>query len=209
MTKKNMAPPYEPTESEAACLADIQVRKKAKRSIPKVTVREHDGVATFAIEVAGSEPDTMALFMHSIATVDSRFADGLLRQLMNATPRVEGELDTQAFDLMLSVVSAVEPRDEIEAMLATHMAVLHAATMTFARRLENVDNIPQQDSAERAFNKLAQIFTAQMEALNRYRGEGRQKMTVEHVHVYDGGQAVVGDVHTGGRGASKKGGPTP
>jgi hypothetical protein len=26
--------------------------------------------------------------------------------------------------------------------------------MTFARRLANVENIPQQDSAERAFNKL-------------------------------------------------------
>jgi len=35
----------------------------------------------------------------------------------------------------------------------------------------------------------------QMEALKKYRGKGEQKMTVEHVHVHNGGQAIVGDVH--------------
>jgi hypothetical protein len=37
--------------------------------------------------------------------------------------------------------------------------------MTFARRLANVENIQQQDSAERAFNKLTRTYAAQMEAL--------------------------------------------
>ena len=39
-------------------------------------------------------------------------------------------------------------------MLAAQMAAVHLATMTFARRLAHVDNIPQQDSASNAFNKL-------------------------------------------------------
>jgi hypothetical protein len=33
-----------------------------------------------------------------------------------------------------------------------------------------------------------------LEALNRHRGKGQQKVTVEHVHVHAGGQAVVGSV---------------
>jgi hypothetical protein len=37
-------------------------------------------------------------------------------------------------------------------------------------------------------------FAYQTEALGRYRGKGEQKMTVEHVHVYRGGQAIVGQV---------------
>jgi hypothetical protein len=37
-------------------------------------------------------------------------------------------------------------------------------------------------------------FASQTEALSRYRGKGEQKMTVEHVHVYQGGQAIVGQV---------------
>jgi len=44
--------------------------------------------------------------------------------------------------------------------------------MNFARRLMHVDIIPQQDSAELAFNKLARTFAVQMEALKRYRTGG-------------------------------------
>jgi hypothetical protein len=68
------------------------------------------------------------------------------------------------------------------------------ATMTFARRLAHVENIPQQDSAERAFNKLTRTFATQMEALKRYRTGGEQKVTVQHVSVSEGGQAIVGNV---------------
>jgi hypothetical protein len=88
-------------------------------------------------------------------------------------------------------------------MLATQMAAVHMATMTFARRLAHIENIPQQDSAERAFNKLARTFTTQMEALKRYRTGGQQTVRVERVTVNEGGQAIVGNVETGGRGASK------
>jgi hypothetical protein len=33
-----------------------------------------------------------------------------------------------------------------------------------------------------------------VEALSRHRGKGQQKVTVEHVHVHAGGQAIVGNV---------------
>jgi hypothetical protein len=107
---------------------------------------------------------------------------------------------------MLSVVKGIEPRDQIEAMLAAQMAAVHMASMTFARRLAHVENIPQQDSAERAFNKLARTFAAQMSALKEYRSKGEQKMTVQHVHVAEGGQAIVGNVNAPaeGVGARKK-----
>ena len=96
-------------------------------------------------------------------------------------------------------------------MLAAQMAAVHIATMTFARRLNHVENIPQQDSAARAFNTLARTFTAQMEALKRYRTGGEQKVTVQHVTVNEGGQAVVGNVSAapGGGGGEPKGRTTP
>jgi hypothetical protein len=43
-----------------------------------------------------------------------------------------------------------------------------------------------------------------LEALNRHRGKGQQKVTVEHVHVHAGGQAVVGMVETPGGGDRRK-----
>jgi hypothetical protein len=77
-----------------------------------------------------------------------------------------------ANNFLLSIVKSIKPQDEIEAMLASQMAVVHATTMMLARRLNQSELIPQQDSAERALNKLARTFTSQMEALNRHRGKG-------------------------------------
>ena len=97
----------------------------------------------------------------------------------------------------------------MEALLAAQMAAVHTAIMTFARRLGHVKTIPQQDSAERAFNKLARTFAPQVEALKRYRSRGDQTVRVEHVTVNEGGQAIVGNVSHGGRGPHKKEEATP
>ena len=45
---------------------------------------------------------------------------------------------------------------------------------------------------------MARTFAAQTEALKSYRIGGEQKITVQHVTVNDGGQAVGGTVTTGG-----------
>ena len=66
--------------------------------------------------------------------------------------------------------------------------------------MNHVETIPQQDAAERALNKLARTFATQMDALKRYRTGGQQKVTVEHVTVNEGGQAIVGAVSAGGGG---------
>jgi hypothetical protein len=47
-------------------------------------------------------------------------------------------------------------------------------------------------------NKLSRSFAILLDALNRHRGKGQQRVTVEHVHVHSGGQAVVGLVETAG-----------
>ena len=46
--------------------------------------------------------------------------------------------------------------------------------------------------------KLSRSFAILLDALNRHRGKGQQKVTVEHVHVHAGSQAVVGLVETAG-----------
>jgi hypothetical protein len=146
------------------------------------------------------------LLMVALGTSNHDFLNGLVTQLCNAG--IKGrEVDIDAVNFMLSMVTGMEPKDQIEAMLAAQMAAVHMQTMTFARRLNHVENIEQQNSAERAFNKLARTFATQMEALNRYRGKGQQKMTVEHVHVHEGGQAIVGNVQGGGGETKKEGQP--
>jgi hypothetical protein len=46
--------------------------------------------------------------------------------------------------------------------------------------------------------KPSRSFTTLLEALNRHRGKGQQKVTVEHVHVHSGRQAIVAVVAGGG-----------
>jgi hypothetical protein len=48
-----------------------------------------------------------------------------------------------------------------------------------------------------------------LDTLNRHRGKGQQKVTVEHVHVHKGGQAIVGNIEAQGRASTEFGGTTP
>ena len=112
-------------------------------------------------------------------------------------------VDEGASNFALGFVDSMAPRDAAEALLLTQMAAIHQATMMMARRMNHVENLPQQDAAERALNKLARSYAAQIEALKRYRSTGQQKVTVEHVTVNSGGQAIVGSVTKGG-GAQEK-----
>jgi hypothetical protein len=138
------------------------------------------------------------LLMEAVGTANSDFLDGLILQLANAGSQVdEGQIN-----FMLAVVKGIEPRDQLEAMLGAQMAAVHMASMAFARRLANAEYLQHQDSAERAFNKLTRTFVSQMEALKRYRTGGEQKVTVQHVSVSEGGQAIVGNVTQSSRGAA-------
>jgi hypothetical protein len=98
----------------------------------------------------------------------------------------------------LAAVTGIAARDEVEAMLAVQMVATHFAAITLLRRLKSAENIPQQDSAGNLAVKLLRTYTAQVEALQRYRSKGQQRVTVEHVHVHQGGQAIVGTVEGGG-----------
>ena len=59
--------------------------------------------------------------------------------------------------------------------------------------------------------KLSRTWATLLEALNRHRGKGQQKVTVEHVHVHAGGRASGGrhGGNPGGWGSTEIGGTTP
>ena len=97
----------------------------------------------------------------------------------------------------LAILAEIAPQDGIEAMLATQMAAVHIAMMRHSRLMAGAETIPQLDVQEKVFNKLARTFTAQVEAMRKHRHGGQQKMTVEHVTVENGGQAIVGNVTKG------------
>ena len=182
---------HELTAAERAALGKYLARHKAKLSVRlKVTKNGSDPQIEF------DHPDKLvgkALVMEVLASADGDFVNGLVSQLANASGRGR-DIDERGLNFMLSVIKGIEPSDQLEAMLAAQMAAVHVATMTLAGQLAHVEEIPQQDSAERALNKLARTFAMQMEALKRYRSGAEQKVTLQHVSVAEGGQAIVGNV---------------
>jgi len=98
----------------------------------------------------------------------------------------------------------MKPRDELEGMLIGQLIASHNAAMecyrramigeqTFEGRRENLNQA----------SKLSRTCAALTEALDRHRGKGRQHITVEHVNVHAGGQAIVGAITPGRRSSQK------
>lgn len=104
----------------------------------------------------------------------------------------------------LALVEGIKPRDELEMMLAVQMIGVHNFAMEVLKRGMLVgQTFEGRDAAVNRATKLLRTFTALLEALNKYRGKGHQKITVKHVTVEKGAQAIVGDVKAGG-GSSEK-----
>ena len=102
------------------------------------------------------------------------------------------------YQAVIAGMIGISPVDEIEGMLAAQLIGLYNAAMECLRRamLEKQSFEGRQENLNQA-NKLTRSYATLVEALNRHRGKG-QKVTVKYVHVYQGGQAIVGTVQGGG-----------
>ena len=186
------------TPAQQQRLAKLAQAMRDNPRSPAMQLTLKDGALSvgFACE---SQSIAQLLNMADLGTADLAFHNGIIGQI--ATLGAQGRrVDNDNSNFVMAVVRSVQPRDELEALLATQMGAIHAATMMMARRFNHVETIPQQDAAERALNKLARTFAVQMETLKRYRTGGQQRVTVEHVTVNAGGQAIVGAVAAGGGG---------
>lgn len=120
------------------------------------------------------------------------FGNLLVRQLFHTSGDKETNLDTEGAAVLIT--SEIDPRDTLESLLAAQMAATHIAIMRHSRKMADADYLEQLEMHERIFNKLTRTFTTQMEALRKHRHGGKQTVTVQHVNVSDGGQAIVGSV---------------
>ena len=133
--------------------------------------------------------DSLNAFMSLIA--EACFRDGVVNE-------------TQV-SLMLSIIKGMKPRDQIEAMLTAQMATIHMAMLQNSRFIERYE----VDSLGGFINKLARTFTAQVDALQRYRTGSEQKVTLQQNVSVTGGQTIVGNVTQSSRdqGSQKPGTP--
>ena len=105
----------------------------------------------------------------------------------------------------IAVLVGIAPKDELEGMMAAQLVAAHNAAMECYRRAMIAEQTfeGRRESLNQA-NKLSRTWAALIDALNKHRGKGQQKVTVEHVHVHQGGQAVVGTIERPGGGGNCK-----
>jgi hypothetical protein len=134
---------------------------------------------------------------------NNQIANQTINSLHNAKTEDGGaSLETKAAIVGLC---GIDPKDEIEGMIAAQLIAGHSAAMECYRRAMSSNQTMEgrRENLTQA-NKLSRSFAVLLDTLNRHRGKGQQKVTVEHVHVYQGGQAIVGNVETPGGGLPRK-----
>ena len=172
----------------------MSTKKLAKDIKPKTVVaNDRDDLKLMLRRVGGSQFDNW----------NNTLADQALSTLWVAHSNEESR-DRQ-YSATVAALIGIGPKDEIEGMIAAQLIAAHNAAMecyrramigeqTFEGRRENLGQA----------NKLSRTYAVLLDALNRHRGKGQQKVVVEHVHVHAGGQAVVGTVETPGGGDRRK-----
>lgn len=107
---------------------------------------------------------------------------------------------TRRSDTIVALLREIGPKGGLENLLAGQMIGAHNLAMkNLADASQPGQNLDQVTHKVNRATKLMHLFLEQMEALSRYRRNGEQKVTVKHVTVNEGGQAIVGAVLPRGR----------
>jgi hypothetical protein len=111
----------------------------------------------------------------------------------------DGERTPETVLLTMKTIGELGPRNATEGMLAVQMIGVHKAATEFIRRSQVTgQTVEGSDANINRAVRLMRLFNEQLDAMAKLKGTaGQQKMTVEHVHVHAGGQAIVGPVSGG------------
>lgn len=137
--------------------------------------------------------------LETTGSTDIDFLKIIMGQIDSTLPVRDSE---EVANFTAALMHGLKPRDETEGILIAQMAGTHNLSMEYMRKAA----IPEQyleagnDFTNRAY-KLMNLFIKQLETLMKYRGEAaQQKVIVEHIHIHEGGQAVVGHIESKARG---------
>ena len=125
-----------------------------------------------------------------------------LRQIKQALPL--DSPDRKSFDNIMLILKAIQPKNELEGLIAVQLIATHNLSMEMMARAAVTNRTDFGDRYVNQSTKLSRTFIALLDSLDKHRHGRQQKMTVEHVHVNEGGQAIVGNVDQGGEGGKQK-----
>jgi hypothetical protein len=131
---------------------------------------------------------------NAFGTASSSFVEASLYQLIAAARLPNSGICEIAVNASLAFIEGAKPQGEVEGALVLQMACTHAAAMAVLATFAGVHADRNMVARASAAARLLRAYATQVEALRRLRNGGSQVVRVEHVHVNEGGQAVIGNV---------------
>jgi len=168
----------------------------------RVKLRRPDAYVSQTYPPDGESKGWWRRLNKALGTTSSDFVNASLLQIQAAARSPFGTISEIHINAALAIIEAASPKDEIEAALAVQMACTHTAAMAVLAKLDSGFGTERRIAAiGSTAARLMRAYATQVEVLRRLRNGGQQFVRVEHVHVNEGGQAVIGNVRTRGDGA--------
>jgi hypothetical protein len=140
---------------------------------------------------------------NALGTASSAFVNASLVQLIAAAKLPGGGLSETAVNASLAFIENAKPKDEVESALLIQMACTHTAAMSVLAMFAGGHGYgPDGPLKASAAARLMRAYATHVETLRRLRNGGSQVVRVEHVHVNEGGQALIGNVRKDGSGGA-------
>lgn len=104
------------------------------------------------------------------------------------------------FEMAIDAAESIGAKNSLEKMLAHQLALCHEATFKLMTQGMNTKDTIEKARLANSAARMMGVFQDGLLTLQRIRTGGRQVVTVQHVSVSEGGQAVVAaHIGTGGR----------
>ena len=170
-------------------------RLRARGEPPRLkTQKVGPGVIAFDVPESDARA-TDAKWAAAFGATDVKVARrwlGLLYAAVNPADLREHEERT---NYVLSAMHGLEPINEADAMAAAQMLACFEGSLESFRMANQADTGEQRSRHMSEAQKLMKTYAQLAEVRMKIQGKtGQQTVKVEHVHVNEGGQAIVGSV---------------
>ena len=126
-------------------------------------------------------------------SISTEFSNMLLSSTLNTLFESSAYSRVDSVNAVYSELIALNPRDSYEGMIITRMIALHHQYMHLMGMSAQASNQDARDKVINSATKLMRVYNESLEALNKHRRKGEQRVTVthNHVNVNEGGKAIV------------------
>lgn len=138
-----------------------------------------DGTTRFTFERFQEGLDAfLQALARSTGVNDADFALTLIHQVVSATSR-RNDKRAGSRNAATASLMDIEPQDSLEGMLSAQLVATHHQAMESLRMANQAKYPDKRTVCQNQAVKLMRLYTAQLEALEKYRRKGRTTLTIQ------------------------------